>query len=131
MLARATCAAASAAFTRAFNQSTGHPKASVGAYAIAIQGGDEDAIDRARSATDAAIEELQRGERHVEAALVAAGAQLARSEVAGALETLDRLLNSAPAGPAGWIIPIDPMLAGIHEHPGKPGLFAKLAARAA
>ena len=120
-----------ASFARAFQQSTGHPKASVGAYAIAIQGGDSDAIDRARSATDDAIEELRRGERHVEAALVAAGAELARSDAASALEMLDRLLTSAPAGPAGWIIPIDPMLAGIHEHPGKPGLFAKLAARAA
>jgi hypothetical protein len=74
---------------------------------------------------------LRRGERHVEAALVAAGAQLAQSDAGGAVDTLDRLLTSAPAGPAGWIVPIDPMLAGIREHHGKQALLAKLAARAA
>jgi len=37
----------------------------------------------------------------------------------------------APAGPAGWIIPIDPMLAAIRETPAKQALFARLAARAA
>jgi DNA-binding winged helix-turn-helix (wHTH) protein len=124
-------AAASASFTRALDQAAGHPKASVGAYAVAIQGGNHDAIDRTGAAVEEAIEALQRGERHAEAALVVAGAQLARSDAEGAFETLDRLLTTAPAGPAGWIIPIDPMLAGIREHPEKAGLFARLAARAA
>ena len=81
--------------------------------------------------TDAAIDELMRGDRHAEAALVTAGAQIVEGQIDEAVGTLDRLLASAPAGPAGWIIPIDPMLAAIREHPGKQALFAKLAARAA
>ena len=59
---------------------------------------------------------------------------LAEAKKAGAwtpIDHLDKLLTTAPAGPAGWIIPIDPMLAPLREHPRKQALFAKLAARAA
>jgi len=62
---------------------------------------------------------------------VKAGAQIAGGEIDHAAATLDQLLTAAPAGPAGWIIPIDPMLAAIRDHHGKQALFAKLAARAA
>jgi DNA-binding winged helix-turn-helix (wHTH) protein len=104
-----------------FSEAASHPKAVVGIYALK---GD-------RAAADIAIAELTRSERHAEAALVAAGAQLVRREADDAIATLDRLLATAPSGPAGWIVPIDPMLASIREHPGKQALFAKLAARAA
>ena len=130
-LAQKDAAAAAAAFTKALTHAAGHPKASVGIYAVAMASGDHTAIDRARAATDAAIAELTRSERHTEASLVAAGAELVRGEIDQATVTLDRLLTSAPAGPAGWIIPIDPMLAGIHGSRGKQALFARLAARGA
>jgi DNA-binding winged helix-turn-helix (wHTH) protein len=123
--------AASAAFAQALEQSPGHPKASVGEYAIAFPSGDHAAIDRGRLKVMAATEELRRGDRHVEAALVTAGRQIVESQIEAAMGTLDHLLSTAPAGPAGWIIPIDPMLAAIREHPGKAALFAKLAQRAA
>jgi hypothetical protein len=77
------------------------------------------------------IADLTRSERHAEAALVTAGAQVVRGEATAAVETLDRLLTSAPQGPAGWIIPIDPMLSSLNQSPGKQALFARLAARAA
>jgi tetratricopeptide (TPR) repeat protein len=115
-LADANLTTASASFAAAAT----HPKAIVGRYAMA---GD-------RAPVDAAIGELTRSERHAEAALVTAGAQIVRREIDQAMDTLDRLLTSAPAGPAGWIIPIDPMLAAIREHPRKQALFAKLSARA-
>ena len=98
-----------------------HPKSAVGLFAI----------DRDRTAVDAAIADLTRHDRRFEAALVTAGADAAESRVDRAMATLDELLTSAPAGPAGWIIPIDPMLAAIRNHSGKPALLAKLAARAA
>ncbi|MEO7133010.1 MAG: hypothetical protein ABI024_02210, partial [Vicinamibacterales bacterium] len=101
------------------------------AYAIANRFGDVPAIDRTRDEAASAIEELTRGGRHVEAALVMAGRQIVESQIDVAMETLDHMLTTAPAGPAGWIIPIDPMLAAIREHPRKPALFAKLAQRAA
>jgi hypothetical protein len=89
------------------------------------------AIDRDRTPADEAIADLIKGERHVEAALVTAGAQIIRGETDQAIDGLEKLLTTAPAGPAGWIIPIDPMLAPLREHPRKQALFAKLAARAA
>lgn len=104
-----------------FAQALTHPKSAVGMLAI---GGD-------RATVDAAIAELSKHERHVEAALVAAGAQIAGGESDRAFSTLDQLLTDAPAGPAGWIIPIDPMLAAMRDHGGKHALLAKLAARAA
>jgi len=122
---------ASAAFAAALADAPGHPKASVGMYAIAATSSNRDAIDRCRHATGAAIDELKRSERHAEAALVAAGAQIVEGRAADAAAALDRLLASAPAGPAGWIVPIDPMLAALRENPAKYALFARLAARAA
>lgn len=109
--------AARTAFAHAMN----HPKAAVGVLAI----------ERDRPAVDAAITDLSKHERHVEAALVSAGAKIVTGEIDAAVACLDQLLTSAPAGPAGWIIPIDPMLAAIRDHAAKPALFAKLAARAA
>lgn len=110
-----------AAARHSFEQARSHPKAAVGMMAI----------DGDRSAVDAAIAELTGNGRHVEAALVDAGAQVAAGGADRAIELLDRLLTSAPPGPAGWIIPIDPMLRAIGDHAGKQALFAKLASRSA
>jgi methylmalonyl-CoA mutase cobalamin-binding subunit len=105
----------------AFSQAQHHPKAIVGLYAIS----------KDRAAADAAIAALTDSGRDAEAALVTAGSAIVRGEADRAVDALDRLLTSSPSGPAGWIIPIDPMLAAIREHAGKQALFAKLAARAA
>lgn len=40
---------------------------------------------------------------------------------------LDRMLTLTPVGPAGWIIPVDPMLAAVRYMPGRAGILAKLA----
>lgn len=123
--------AASAAFTQAFAETNGHPKASAGVFALAMTSGDPSSISSARTDVEASIAELTRGGRHIEAALVAAGVQIAEGRVDHAVEQLDRFLTASPAGPAGWIIPIDPMLAAIHANRGKAALFSRLAARAA
>ena len=131
LLAAANRDAASAAFSQAFAEASGHPKATVGVLAVAMTSGDAPSIAASRAAAEAAVAELTRGERHTEAALVAAGVQVAEGRVDQAVEQLDRFLTTAPAGPAGWIIPVDPMLAAIRDLPGKATLFARLAARAA
>ena len=113
--------AARDAFATALRESANHPKACVGMFAI----------DGDRTAVQNAIGDLMRHERTAEAALVTAGAQIVGGEMDRAIEGLDRLLTSAPPGPAGWIIPIDPMLAAVREHPAKDALFAKLSARSA
>jgi tetratricopeptide (TPR) repeat protein len=120
-LSRGDLQSARASFAEALGMSTNHAKASVGMFAI----------DHDRTAVDAAIADLTRNQRHVEAALVAAGAQIVGGDLDRAVDGLDQLLTSAPPGPAGWIIPIDPMLAAIRDHARKQAIFSKLAARAA
>ncbi len=51
-LANDNPSAASDAFARRSTQSPGHPKASVGVYAIAMLSGDQQSIDRARECAD-------------------------------------------------------------------------------
>jgi hypothetical protein len=77
------------------------------------------------------VEALNAGGRLVDAALVGAAVQAARGDQAGAMATLDRLLTDAPPGSAGWIVPVDPMLAPLRSTPGFDRLLARLAARAA
>lgn len=79
---------------------------------------------------DRAIAELTSGQRLVEAALVTAAAHASRGELDAGCATLDGLLQQAPAGQAGWQIPIDPALAPLRAHPQYPRIVALLAARA-
>lgn len=105
----------------AFSAAQHNGKSAVGRYAL----------DRNRTNVDLTIRELIQAGRPVEAELVRAGALLVEGSGDRAIENLDALLTTSPAGPAGWIIPIDPMLAGIRGLAGKTALFAKLASRAA
>ncbi len=121
---------ATAAFRQSLAEAEGHPRATLGLYAAAVRSGDTRGAEAAKESTARAIAELTRGERHVEAALVSAGERIVRGQTADAMEVLDRVLTDTPAGPAGWIIPVDPMLEAIRSEPGRAGLLAKLAARA-
>jgi DNA-binding winged helix-turn-helix (wHTH) protein/Flp pilus assembly protein TadD len=80
---------------------------------------------------ETAVDELTRGQRHAEAAVIRAGAYAARGDVDSALETMWRLLELAPPGQAGWLIPLDPLLGALRTHARYPELMALLAARAA
>jgi tetratricopeptide (TPR) repeat protein len=80
---------------------------------------------------DAAIDELHRGGRTAEAALVHAAACAARGEFDVGCAVLQHLLDAAPPGQTGWLIPIDPALAPLRSHPGFAALLTRLAARAA
>jgi DNA-binding winged helix-turn-helix (wHTH) protein/Flp pilus assembly protein TadD len=123
--------AAVAEFRTALEEMPGHAKASLGLSAALMRTGDVRESEMMRLSTDEAVARLVRDERAGEAALVSAGLELIRRRTANAMEILDRLLNDAPAGPAGWIIPVDPMLTDLRLAPGQPALLARLAARAA
>ena len=114
--------AAALAFRSTLEHAPGHPRATVGLFAA--HAGDA-------AATERVIAELMRGERATEAALVTAGARIFGGHPDEAIDVLDRLLTESPAGPAGWIMPIDPMLSQLHESSQWPVLLEKLAARAA
>jgi DNA-binding winged helix-turn-helix (wHTH) protein/Flp pilus assembly protein TadD len=80
---------------------------------------------------EASVVELSAGGRRAEAALVAAAAQVARGNLEDACGTLQRLLDAAPPGQAGWLIPIDPALAALRRLPAFEKITARLASRAA
>lgn len=102
----------------------GHPRALLGD--ALVRGGGPHLM-----AVAARVEELPASGRVIDAALVGAALLAARGDTAAAIATLDRLLTNAPPGSAGWIIPVDPMLASLRLAPGFESLLAKLAARAA
>lgn len=120
---------AAAAFRQTLVEASGHPRATLGLYAVAVRSAAA-GVDRSKEATSRAIAELTRGERHGEASLVQAGELIVRGQTALAVERLDRLLVEADAGPTGWIVPVDPMLDAVRFAPGRARLLARLAARA-
>lgn len=56
---------------------------------------------------DAGVEELAMSQRLSEAALIKAAVEVARGDTNAACTTLQNLLEQAPPGHAGWLIPID------------------------
>jgi hypothetical protein len=117
-------------FARALAGTPAHARATLGLAAARIRSGEAPLSDDTLAPVRKVIEELTRGSREQEAALVAAGEQIVRGRVDQALAVLDALLDRAPAGPAGWIIPVDPMLTAVRFSSGRANLLAKLAARA-
>ncbi len=84
------------------------------------------ALDVAREQADT----FARAGRETDATLFRAGAHVAAHEPGAAIALLRTLLASAPAGPAGWLIPLDPMFAPLHAEPGFEAVLRALAARA-
>jgi tetratricopeptide (TPR) repeat protein len=76
------------------------------------------------------INELIAGGRPSEAALVTAALQIARGDLDAAGATIQQLLEGAPPGQTGWMIPIDPALAPLRSTRGFGRITALLAARA-
>ena len=110
-------------FRQVLAKQPSHPRAMLG-QAIAGGGG------RLLEPLAARVDELKAAGRATDAALVGAGLLAARGDAAGAVAALDHFLTHAPPGSAGWIVPVDPMLASLRSAPGFDSLLAKLAARA-
>ena len=84
------------------------------------------ALDRARDA----VKQLRRGGRMIEAQLMTAGIAAVETEPAEAISSLQRMLTESPPGPAGWSIPIDPLLASLKAAPAFGQVLHHLARRA-
>ena len=77
-----------------------------------------------------AVTRLQHGGRPIEAQLMAAGMYAVEAKPADAISTLERMLTGSPPGPAGWSIPIDPLLASLKTAPEFDRVLDLLAQRA-
>lgn len=131
LLARNDAERAAVHFTQALADTPRHARATLGLQASRILTKELRPSDAALAPVAKAKDELERSGRHTEAALVEAGERCVLGRITEAVDILDRMLTLAPVGPAGWIIPVDPMLAAVRYVPGRAVILAKLAARAA
>jgi thioredoxin-like negative regulator of GroEL len=122
---------ATEAFRLALETLPGQGRALIGLYEALRQMGRAREAEPLLAQVDAAVEELDINQRLSEAALVKAAVEVARGDGDTSYTTLRNLLEQAPPGHAGWLIPIDPALAAVRTHPHYPQLMALLRARAA
>ncbi|HKT78978.1 MAG TPA: winged helix-turn-helix domain-containing protein [Vicinamibacterales bacterium] len=120
---------AASMFERALGEYPDHVRSLLGLAACAQLAG---AADRARTLERAgsAIGELESAGRTVEAQMAHAMAHMIGNAPLKALESLERLVASAPHGFAGWTIPIEPLFAPLAAAPSFTALKARLAERA-
>ena len=130
LIGRGDAPGAVAQFTQVLTDTPRHARALLGLQASRILAKEFRASDEAMHDVHTATDELTRMGRQTEAALVEASERCVMGRVNEAVEVLDRMLTLAPVGPAGWIIPVDPMLSAVRYVPGRAGILAKLAARA-
>jgi DNA-binding winged helix-turn-helix (wHTH) protein/Flp pilus assembly protein TadD len=79
---------------------------------------------------EGSIAELTKGGRGGEAAAVSAALEVARGNFTSASEILERLLEHAPWGQTGWMLPVDPALAPLRGDASFERVLARLSARA-
>ena len=73
---------------------------------------------------------VERAGRMTDAARFRAGLHVVQGRPEQALTALRELLTTAQPGPAGWLIPIEPLFESLRTEPGYDDLLARLAARA-
>jgi len=76
------------------------------------------------------IDALQKAGRNIDVLILGAAEEVVRDRPVDALKKLQGLLADAPAGSAGWAIPIEPLFAPLRALPEYTELIATLAARA-
>ena len=117
-------------FERALERYPRHARSLVGLSAAQGRAGDKTAAAATLARARAAIEELIGQDRRAEAAMACAFASVVAGKPADAIATLDALLSKAPPGPAGWTLPVEPLLATLRGTPAFDALLTKLADRA-
>lgn len=123
-------AGAAALFERGLQHFPDHARSLVGLAAACRAIGAADRAKTASAHAERAIHGLRASGRIAEAAVSQAASHAVRLELDTAVEILRQLLGAAPAGSAGWIIPIEPAFRALRSHPGAEQLTRQLAERA-
>jgi DNA-binding winged helix-turn-helix (wHTH) protein/tetratricopeptide (TPR) repeat protein len=89
------------------------------------------AADAASAAARQSIERLRQGGRAVEASLMAAAENMVEDRHEHAVDMLESLLLQTEHGPAGWIVPIEPLFRPLAGSPRFRGVLRRLTERAA
>lgn len=119
--------AARARFREALAIVPGHARATLGLTLAAERCGETIAGDMVATAR----QELIDAQRHADAALLSIAEMAWGHRIDEAVRALAQLIDEAPAGPTGWSIPVDPMLAPLRHAAGLDRILARLASRAA
>jgi DNA-binding winged helix-turn-helix (wHTH) protein/tetratricopeptide (TPR) repeat protein len=123
-------AGAEAMFRKALTVYPDHARSLVGLSAALAYRGDRRSADQALDHAWRAIQELKESGRTSEAAMATSFGQLLTGRPQEAADTLLRLMDEAPAGFAGWTIPIEPLLAGLRGEAQFQTILERLAERA-
>jgi DNA-binding winged helix-turn-helix (wHTH) protein/tetratricopeptide (TPR) repeat protein len=107
-----------------------HARSLVGLGGALRADGEAVAADAAFARASSAIEALRRGGRSGEAGMAEALQHAVRGRQEDAIGALHRLLDKAELSFSGWTIPVEPLLAPLHQTPAFQGVLTKLAERA-
>jgi tetratricopeptide (TPR) repeat protein len=122
-------AEAAASFRRALELYPRHAPSHLGlAGALRVDGAAAEREAALNQAEDAAL--TLRAARPIEAAIVAAQLEVLRGDADGAAARLSRLLETAPAGFAGWTLPVEPIFRQVTNPRAFTAPFERLAERA-
>jgi DNA-binding winged helix-turn-helix (wHTH) protein/Tfp pilus assembly protein PilF len=117
-------------FEQALTRVPDHAKSWLGLADARQRLGDTAGAAAARARAEQATRDLAKHGRAPEAALATALAHLIDRDVNDACHVLNKLLDTAPPGVAGWTLPVEPWLAAHAQDPRFKAVAEKLAARA-
>lgn len=120
-----------ASFERALQRYPDHPRSLVGLARAARTRGDASHADALMAHADRGITAMDVPGRESAVAMARAAWLAAGGRDEEAAIILDRLLDDAPPGSAGWLLPIDPVLSRLTRTSRGARLLARLAERAA
>jgi DNA-binding winged helix-turn-helix (wHTH) protein/Flp pilus assembly protein TadD len=123
-------AGADAMFSKALSVYPDHARSLIGQAVARQRQGDRAGVGVVLDHAWRAIAELEQHGRTTEAAMATAFAQVAVGRTQQAAATLQRLLDEAPPGYAGWTIPIEPQLESLSGTTAFQSVLDRLAARA-
>ncbi len=121
---------ATTAFSSVLDTTPEHPKALIGLSAVVYRAG-RTSPDDLRSRVRQVLVKLESSGLNGDVALLQAGDAALSGRLTDAMTRLQRLVGDAPPGRTGWMIPIDPMFAALHDQPAWDALLGSLAGRAA
>jgi DNA-binding winged helix-turn-helix (wHTH) protein/tetratricopeptide (TPR) repeat protein len=123
-------AGAAAMFERALAAFPRHARSLVGLAESLRQAGHADRASALLADAEQAASELARGGRSAESVLARAYWHVASSRPDEACRVLADLLREAPAGSAGWTLPVEPWFESLKTTPDGRAILARLAERA-
>jgi DNA-binding winged helix-turn-helix (wHTH) protein len=122
---------AEAAFRASLQTHLEQVRPHLGLALVAQRQGHTAASEEAHAAARQAIEQLRQGGRAVEAALMSAADNVVQERNEHAVDVLESLLLQTDSGPAGWIVPIDPLFRPLTRSKRFDKVLERIAERAA